>query len=101
MLGCARVSTNEQDLALQLDALAATDRENRSIFTDVGSAAIRHRPQLERCVAHWRAGDTLVVRRPDRLGCSLRHLVELVAELEARTVGLRSLTKLRPHRRCV
>lgn len=44
LLGYARVSTNEQDLALQLDALAATGRDKRSIFTDVGSGAIRHRP---------------------------------------------------------
>jgi DNA invertase Pin-like site-specific DNA recombinase len=93
LLGCVRVSTNEQDLAQQLDALAATGREKRSIFTDVGSGAIRHRPQLERCFDHWRAGGTLVVWRLDRLGRSLRHLVELVAELDERKVGLRWLTK--------
>ena len=93
LLGYARVSTSVQDLALQLDALKAAGCEERWIFRDVGSGSIRHRPQGERCLEHLRAGDTLVVWRLDRLGRSLRHLVELIAELEERKVGFRSLTE--------
>jgi DNA invertase Pin-like site-specific DNA recombinase len=74
LLGYGRVSTNEQGLASQLDALVATDHGKWSIFTPVGSGAIRHRPQLERCFDHWRVGYTLAVWRADRQGRSLRQL---------------------------
>jgi DNA invertase Pin-like site-specific DNA recombinase len=61
------------------------------IFRDVGSGTIRKRPQLEDCLEYLRAGDTLVVWRLDRLGRSLRHLVDVVAQLEQRRVAFHSL----------
>jgi DNA invertase Pin-like site-specific DNA recombinase len=91
LIGYARVSTRAQDLALQLDALKRADCER--IYEDVGSGTIRRRPQLDACLDYLRAGDTLVVWRLDRLGRSLRHLVELVGELQEREIAFRSLTE--------
>ena len=88
-VGYARVSTRQQDLALQLDALKQAGCART--FRDVGSGTIRKRPQLEACLDYLRAGDTLVVWRLDRLGRSLRHLVDVVALLEQRHVAFRSL----------
>ena len=89
MLGYARVSTVDQDAALQVDALekAGCDR----VFIDTMSGAVAHRPQLDRLLEHARSGDTIVVWRLDRLGRSLRHLITQVQELANRGVGLRSL----------
>ncbi len=91
LIGYARVSTTSQDLALQRDALerAGCDR----IYDDTGSGSIRHRPELDACLDYLRAGDTLVVWRLDRLGRSLRHLIETIGDLEQREVGFRSLTE--------
>lgn len=88
-LGYARVSTVDQDAALQVDALetAGCDR----VFVDTMSGAVTHRPQLDRLFEHARGGDTIVVWRLDRLGRSLRHLITQVQELADRGVGLRSL----------
>jgi DNA invertase Pin-like site-specific DNA recombinase len=91
LIGYARVSTRGQDLALQVDALDHVGCER--IYRDVGSGTLRQRPELDACLDYLRAGDTLVVWRLDRLGRSLRHLVELVAELEDRQTGFRSLTE--------
>ena len=88
-IGYARVSTRHQDLSLQLDAL--TKAGCTRVFKDVGSGTLRKRPQLEACLDYVRAGDTLVVWRLDRLGRSLRHLVEVVAQLEQRHVAFESL----------
>jgi DNA invertase Pin-like site-specific DNA recombinase len=88
-IGYARVSTRQQDLALQLDALQQAGCAR--IFRDVGSGTIRKRPQLEACLDYLRSGDALVVWRLDRLGRSLRHLVDVVARLEERHVAFRSL----------
>jgi DNA invertase Pin-like site-specific DNA recombinase len=88
-IGYARVSTRQQDLTLQLDALDLAGCAR--IFKDVGSGTIRKRPQLEACLDYVRAGDTLVVWRLDRLGRSLRHLVDVVAQLEQRHVAFESL----------
>lgn len=93
LVGYARVSTSEQDLALQLDALTAAGCQDRSIFRDVGSGSIRHRPQLDACLHHLRTGDTLIVWRLDRLGRGLRHLIETIAQLEQRQIAFRSLTE--------
>jgi DNA invertase Pin-like site-specific DNA recombinase len=90
-VGYARVSTGEQDLALQLDALQRDECERT--FQDTASGAASSRPQLDACLDHLRAGDTLVVWRLDRLGRSLRHLIDVVAELERREVGFRSLSE--------
>ena len=91
LIGYARVSTRAQDLALQLDALERAGCER--VYEDVGSGTIRRRPQLDACLDYLRAGDTLVVWRLDRLGRSLRHLVELVGVLQEREIAFRSLTE--------
>jgi DNA invertase Pin-like site-specific DNA recombinase len=89
LIGYARVSTRGQDLALQLDALEQAGCVR--VFRDVGSGTIRHRPQLDACLDYLRASDTLIVWRLDRLGGSLRHLVDLIARLEQRYVAFRSI----------
>jgi len=89
--GYARVSTTQQDEALQQDALEAAG-VNR-IYVDHASGATASRPALDELLGQLRAGDTIVVWRLDRLGRSLRHLIDLVAELEQRGVGLRSITE--------
>ena len=89
LLGYARVSTTEQDPQLQLDALEAAGCYK--IRVESVSGMSKDRPELDKTLADLRPGDTLVVWRLDRLGRSLRHLIDLVTELEARGVGLRSL----------
>jgi DNA invertase Pin-like site-specific DNA recombinase len=92
LIGYARVSTTEQDLALQLDALSAAGCAR--CFTDQVSGAVRDRPSLRRALEEVRDGeDTLVVWRLDRLGRSLSHLIQTIDELERRNVGFRSLTE--------
>ena len=91
LLGYARVSTDQQNLALQLDALEAA--RCRRIFRDVGSGSLKHRPQLEECLSFLRPGDTLVVWRLDRLGRGLKHLIELVEDLNSREIAFKSLTE--------
>src|SRR5215207_9345383 len=90
-IGYARVSTDEQTLALQLDALAAAGCDR--VCTDTASGATAVRPGLGEALDHCRAGDTLVVWRLDRLGRSLRHLIETVTALAERGVGFKSLTE--------
>lgn len=89
--GYARVSTLEQDPALQLDALAAAGVDR--VFTDHASGVLAARPQLTELLDRVRAGDTVVVWRLDRLGRNLAHLIETVTGLGARGVGFRSLTE--------
>jgi DNA invertase Pin-like site-specific DNA recombinase len=90
-IGYARVSTGEQTLALQLDALAQAGCGK--VFTETASGATADRPVLGQALAYLREGDTLVVWRLDRLGRSLPHLIETVAALRERGVGFRSLTE--------
>jgi DNA invertase Pin-like site-specific DNA recombinase len=89
LIGYERVSTDDQNLALQRDALAAEGCEK--IFSDKVSGAKADRPGLKQAFEFARAGDTLVVWRLDRLGRSLKDLIVLVEELESRQIGLRSL----------
>lgn len=89
LIGYARVSTHDQNLTLQTDALKAAGCER--IFTDHLSGANEERPGLAEALAYAREGDALVVWKLDRLGRSLKHLVETVASLEQRGVGFRSL----------
>ncbi len=89
LIGYARVSTTEQNLDLQKDALTAIGCKR--IFTDTASGARAERPGLTSALEQCRAGDTLVVWRLDRLGRSLPHLVETVRELLDRGVGFKSL----------
>ncbi|HBC0377530.1 TPA: recombinase family protein [Pseudomonas aeruginosa] len=91
LIGYARVSTAEQDTALQTDALRKAGCER--IFEDTVSGAKADRPGLTAALAYVREGDALVVWRLDRLGRSLPHLIETVGALEARGVGFRSLTE--------
>jgi DNA invertase Pin-like site-specific DNA recombinase len=90
-IGYARVSTQDQDLALQLDALGEAGCER--VFTEKASGAQRERPQLQAALAYMRAGDTLVVWKLDRLARSLKQLIETVESLGERSIGLRSLTE--------
>jgi DNA invertase Pin-like site-specific DNA recombinase len=85
----ARVSTLDQTLALQQDALAAAGCEQ--LYTDTVSGSVTERPGLTQALSHLRAGDTLVVWRLDRLGRSLAHLIDTIRELQERGVGFRSL----------
>ena len=90
-LGYARVSTNAQDPQLQLDALAAA-RVDRT-YVDHASGVATHRPELDRLLQHARTGDTIVIWRLDRLGRSMKHLIDLVSQLGERDIGLRSLNE--------
>src|SRR3954463_13610776 len=90
LVGYARVSTLDQDPALQLDALAAAGCTK--IFDDRASGARTDRPGLQRAPDYVREGDVLVVWKLDRLGRSLAHLIETVTALEQRGVGFRSIS---------
>jgi DNA invertase Pin-like site-specific DNA recombinase len=92
LVGYARVSTDDQDLALQIDSLTGLGIDRDDIFTEKISGAKTDRPQLEACLAKLQQGDTLVVWRLDRLGRSMHHLVELIEELRNRGVGFRSVS---------
>jgi len=87
--GYARVSTLDQDDALQHDALTAAGCDR--IFVDRASGKLEHRPGLDEMLGQLRPGDTVVVWRLDRLGRSLRHLIDVVGDLDRRGVALRSL----------
>lgn len=89
LIGYARVSTADQKLDLQQDALTSAGCEQ--IFTDAASGAKSARPGLADALQACRPDDTLVVWKLDRLGRSLPHLVETVRELVARGVGFKSL----------
>jgi len=90
-IGYARVSTGDQTLDLQLDALTKADCGR--VFTETASGAKSDRPLLKEAVEYLRPGDTLVVWRLDRLGRSLQHLIETVTALEGRGIGFCSLTE--------
>lgn len=88
-LGYARVSTSDQDAALQIDALNAAGCYR--LFVDTTSGATEHRPELDKLLDQLRPGDTFVVWRLDRLGRSLRHLIDQVQALSDRGIEFRSL----------
>lgn len=87
--GYARVSTGDQDTRLQHDALAAAGCYK--VFTDTASGALASRPELGKLLDQLRPGDTLVVWRLDRLGRSIRHLIDQLTELQDRGIEFRSL----------
>lgn len=91
-IGYARVSTQDQNNNLQLDALVKAGCEQIFQEKKTGSSTYQ-RAELEACLRSLRKGDTLVVWRLDRLGRSLKNLVEIVSELEERGVGFKSLTE--------
>lgn len=90
LIGYARVSTAEQDLTPQLGPLREAGCEK--IFSDKASGAKANRPGLADALSHARAGDVLVVWKLDRLGRTMKGLVDLAADLAERGIGLRSLT---------
>jgi DNA invertase Pin-like site-specific DNA recombinase len=89
LLGYARVSTSDQDASLQVDALKAAGCYR--VFVDTVSGALEHRPEFDKVLDQLRPGDTLVVWRLDRLGRSIRHLIDQLRALDERGVGFRSL----------
>ena len=91
LIGYARVSTTDQTLALQKDALQKASCER--IFTDTASGALSERKGLEEALSHLRTGDTLVVWKLDRLGRSLKDLIARMTELQNRQIGFKSLTE--------
>ena len=91
LIGYARVSTTEQTLALQNDAL--TNAGCSRIFTDTASGATTTRPGLMQAMTFAREGDVLVVWRLDRLGRSLKHLIDTITTLNQQGIGFKSLTE--------
>lgn len=87
--GYARVSTQEQSFDLQVDALQQVGCEK--VYREIASGARAERPVLGQMLDSLRAGDVLIIWKLDRLGRSLKHLVELVNALRERKVGLQSL----------
>jgi DNA invertase Pin-like site-specific DNA recombinase len=90
-IGYARVSTDDQTLDLQRDALKRA--KCRQIYEEHASGKTTSRPELEACLKSLRRGDTLVVWRLDRLGRSLGDLIHLTTELRSRGIDLESLTE--------
>ncbi len=88
-LGYARVSTKDQHLELQIDALTKAGCEK--IYQDIASGARTERPALNEMINHLRPGDVLVIWKLDRLGRSLNHLIGLVNDLMKKNIGLQSL----------
>ena len=91
LIGYARVSTVDQNLALQRDAL--TEAGCQKIFTEQMSGAVTDRPALHDALEFARSGDTLIVWKLDRLARSMKQLIETVENLRVRGIGFRSLTE--------
>lgn len=91
LVGYARVSTQDQNPDLQLDALKAAGCEK--VFTEKASGAQRHRPELAAALSYMRTGDSLIVWKLDRLARSMPQLIDTVSTLEDQGIGFRSLTE--------
>lgn len=91
LIGYARVSTQDQNLDLQIKALQ--DAGCEKIFTEKASGAQRDRPELKAVLEYMRAEDILVVWKLDRLARSLRQLIDTVESLEKRNISFKSLTE--------
>ena len=93
LIGYARVSTEEQNLDLQRDALLKAGVSSKDIYTDKVTGVKADRPGLNLALTHLRDGDTLIVWRLDRLGRSLKHLIETVTTLKEQGISFKSLTE--------
>ena len=93
LIGYARVSKADgsQVLDLQKDALLSSAIDEINIYSDYASGKLDDRPNLQACLKALRKGDTLVVWKLDRLGRDLRHLIDIVYELQTREVGFKVL----------
>lgn len=91
LIGYARVSTQDQNPALQIDALQAAGSER--IFEENASGAQRDRPELKAALDYMRSGDALVIWKLDRLARSMRQLITTIEDLHEKEMGLRSLTE--------
>ncbi len=91
LIGYARVSTSGQELNLQLDALKHAGCKKQHIFTEQISGSKAERPGLTECLKELKEGDTLIIWRLDRLGRSLRNLIDIVEQLQKRGVGFCSI----------
>lgn len=89
LIGYARVSTEDQHLYMQEDALRSSGCEE--VFTDIASGVKAARPGLYTALSRLRKGDTLVVWKLDRLGRSLTHLIQIVKELSEKGIGFKCL----------
>jgi DNA invertase Pin-like site-specific DNA recombinase len=92
LVGYARVSKGEKNLNLQVDALLKIGCEKRYIFHDKVSGAKEERLGLTECFKQLEPGDTLVIWRLDRLGRTLKHLVNLIEELKEKQIGFKSIS---------
>ena len=90
-IGYARISTSDQTLNVQKDALEKIGCTQ--IFTDTISGSTTERQGLDAALSYVREGDTLVVWRLDRLGRSLKHLIETITDLNNRKIGFKSITE--------
>ncbi len=90
--GYARVSTDDRDLSLQIDALIRCGIDSSDVFSDKISGAKEDRPGLSNCLNTLQPGDTLVVWQLDRLGRSMRHLVTLIEDLRESKIGFKSIS---------
>jgi DNA invertase Pin-like site-specific DNA recombinase len=93
LIGYARVSKNEQNLDLQRDALLKAGCTEKNIFTDKITGTKTERKGLDAALTHLREGDTLVVWRLDRLGRSLKHLIDTVTKLQQQNIAFQSITE--------
>jgi len=93
LIGYARVSTNEQHLDLQRDALRNAGVSAKHLYTDTITGTKAERKGLAEALSHLREGDTFVVWRLDRLGRSLTHLIETVAALQQHHIAFKSITE--------
>ena len=91
IIGYARVSTDDQSLVSQTDALSVAGAEK--VFADKISGSRRARPELDRMLEHLRDGDVVIVTKYDRLARSLKDLLEIVAAIRERGAGFRSLAE--------
>jgi len=91
IVGYARVSSQDQNASLQIDALKAAHCQE--IFTETKSGKNTDRPELVKCLKHLREGDSLVIWKLDRLGRSLKDLIEIIGRLENDGIQFRSLTE--------